>query len=162
LPPCAFCDIIADLPVGALYQASMPRQFASRLYGCPGGEIGRRRGLKIPRRKACRFDSGPGHQQVSKQDPSFTINPDSARLSGFFVACRCPSFSIDSGGTSRSVYMVNITSCRNIRERTYAGWFRYRRSRLYVQFDVCKSPSTQTRILETSSNAGSRLSGCGL
>ena len=29
---------------------------------CPGGEIGRRRGLKIPRRKACRFDSGPGHQ----------------------------------------------------------------------------------------------------
>ena len=31
---------------------------------CPGGEIGRRRGLKIPRRKACRFDSGPGHQTV--------------------------------------------------------------------------------------------------
>src|SRR5260363_108569 len=30
-------------------------------YG-PGGEIGRRRGLKIPRRKACRFDSDPGHQ----------------------------------------------------------------------------------------------------
>ena len=29
----------------------------------PGGEIGRRRGLKIPRRKACRFESGPGHQQ---------------------------------------------------------------------------------------------------
>jgi hypothetical protein len=29
---------------------------------CPGGEIGRRRGLKIPRRKACRFDSGLGHQ----------------------------------------------------------------------------------------------------
>src|SRR3989344_3874087 len=27
----------------------------------PGGEIGRRRGLKTPRRKACRFDSGPGH-----------------------------------------------------------------------------------------------------
>gem|GEM_PF-1193808 len=32
------------------------------LHTCPGGEIGRRRGLKIPRRKACRFDSGPGHQ----------------------------------------------------------------------------------------------------
>ena len=29
---------------------------------CPGGETGRRRGLKIPRRKACRFESGPGHQ----------------------------------------------------------------------------------------------------
>ena len=27
----------------------------------PGGEIGRRRGLKIPLRKECRFDSGPGH-----------------------------------------------------------------------------------------------------
>ncbi len=34
----------------------------SDLLECPGGEIGRRRGLKIPRRKACRFDSGPGHQ----------------------------------------------------------------------------------------------------
>ncbi len=30
----------------------------------PGGEIGRRRGLKIPRRKACRFDSGPGHHRI--------------------------------------------------------------------------------------------------
>ncbi len=29
---------------------------------CPGGEIGRRRGLKIPRRKVCRFESDPGHQ----------------------------------------------------------------------------------------------------
>lgn len=28
----------------------------------PSGEIGRRRGLKIPRRKACRFESGLGHQ----------------------------------------------------------------------------------------------------
>ena len=29
---------------------------------CPVGEIGRRMGLKIPRRKVCRFDSGTGHQ----------------------------------------------------------------------------------------------------
>ena len=28
----------------------------------PGGEIGRHKGLKIPRRNPCRFDSGPGHQ----------------------------------------------------------------------------------------------------
>ena len=28
---------------------------------CPGGETGRRRGLKIPRREACRFESDPGH-----------------------------------------------------------------------------------------------------
>src|SRR5690606_39456683 len=33
--------------------------FATRT--CPSGGIGRRRGLKIPRRKACRFDSGLGH-----------------------------------------------------------------------------------------------------
>ena len=35
----------------------------------PGGEIGRRRGLKIPRRKACRFDSGPGHHE----DHNFSV-----------------------------------------------------------------------------------------
>ena len=29
---------------------------------CPGGEIGRHRGLKIPRSlRSCRFKSGPGH-----------------------------------------------------------------------------------------------------
>ena len=28
----------------------------------PGGETGRRKGLKTPRRKPCRFESGPGHQ----------------------------------------------------------------------------------------------------
>ena len=31
-------------------------------YSCPGGEIGRHRGLKIPRPlRSCRFKSGPGH-----------------------------------------------------------------------------------------------------
>ena len=29
---------------------------------CDCGEIGRRKGLKIPRRKACQFDSGQSHQ----------------------------------------------------------------------------------------------------
>ena len=29
----------------------------------PDDEIGRRKGLKIPGRKACRFDSGSGHQK---------------------------------------------------------------------------------------------------
>jgi hypothetical protein len=28
----------------------------------PDGETGRHKGLKIPRRKVCRFDSGSGHQ----------------------------------------------------------------------------------------------------
>ena len=39
----------------------------------PGGETGRRRGLKIPRRKACRFESGPGHQSIVSS--SSTPNP---------------------------------------------------------------------------------------
>src|SRR5260363_39774 len=48
-------------------------------YG-PGGEIGRRRGLKIPRRKACRFDSDPGHQ------------PYPVKLSGVFKYYTFTSF----------------------------------------------------------------------
>ena len=36
--------------------------YNSVFFTCPGGEIGRRRGLKIPRRKVCRFESDPGHQ----------------------------------------------------------------------------------------------------
>lgn len=32
----------------------------------PGGEIGRRAGLKIRFRKECRFDSDPGHQIQSR------------------------------------------------------------------------------------------------
>ena len=46
------------------------RRFAAH---CPGGEIGRRRGLKIPRRKACRFDSGPGHQQFKTVVKNFVL-----------------------------------------------------------------------------------------
>jgi len=42
---------------------------------CPGGEIGRRRGLKIPRRKACRFDSGLGHQRKTIENQWFTKRP---------------------------------------------------------------------------------------
>ncbi len=30
----------------------------------PSGGIGRRRGFKIPRRKACRFESGLGHHKI--------------------------------------------------------------------------------------------------
>lgn len=33
---------------------------------CPGGEIGRRRGLKIPRRKVCRFESDPGYHIIKQ------------------------------------------------------------------------------------------------
>ena len=38
------------------------RRYNSDFFTSPGGEIGRRRGLKIPRRKVCRFESDPGHQ----------------------------------------------------------------------------------------------------
>ena len=57
----------------------------------PGGEIGRRRGLKIPRRKVCRFESDPGHQ-IPKPESVFMD-------SGFFswpgaqksVICNTPT-----------------------------------------------------------------------
>gem|GEM_PF-4146363 len=47
----------------------------------PGGEIGRRRGLKIPRREACRFESDPGHH---------TFNAASLQRS-----CRCGFFMVE-------------------------------------------------------------------
>ena len=37
---------------------------ASRAFEGPDGEIGRHKGLKIPRRKPYRFDSGSGHQRL--------------------------------------------------------------------------------------------------
>ena len=51
----------------------------------PGGEIGRRRGLKIPRRKACRFDSGPGHHLIFQTVQESLMNPLSLWDGGFFV-----------------------------------------------------------------------------
>ena len=54
----------------AVYSGSIPL-VASTLnkinpHPCPGGGIGRRKGLKIPRLyKACRFDSGPGHHKIN-------------------------------------------------------------------------------------------------
>ncbi len=60
----------------AVYLGSIPGRASSVLLGvpcgykafnvCPGGEIGRHKGLKIPRRKLYRFDSGPGHQTLLK------------------------------------------------------------------------------------------------
>jgi 3'-phosphoadenosine 5'-phosphosulfate sulfotransferase (PAPS reductase)/FAD synthetase len=36
---------------------------------CPGGETGRRKGLKIPRvNNPCRFDSGPGHHSIEEMN----------------------------------------------------------------------------------------------
>ena len=38
----------------------------------PGGEIGRHKGLKIPRTKhPCRFDPGPGHQYIKRCESIF-------------------------------------------------------------------------------------------
>ena len=34
---------------------------------CPDGGIGRHKGLKIPRRKLCRFESGSGHHDQQQQ-----------------------------------------------------------------------------------------------
>jgi len=43
-----------------------------------GGES--RSGKKIPRRKACRFDSGPGHQPLEKAVPAYAG-------AAFFILC---------------------------------------------------------------------------
>jgi hypothetical protein len=62
-------------------QSSLQRRgygYNSVFFTCPGGEIGRRRGLKIPRRKVCRFESDPGHQ----------ILKTAAFLAAIFIAFR--------------------------------------------------------------------------
>lgn len=67
----------------------------------PGGEIGRRRGLKIPRRKACRFDSGPGHQLLVRQRSAQSTNPRQRKASRVFSFRRSPA---TSGGDIRGRY----------------------------------------------------------
>ena len=47
----------------AVYAGSIPTSASKVLNRRPDDEIGRRKGLKIPGRKACRFDSGSGHQK---------------------------------------------------------------------------------------------------
>lgn len=43
---------------------------------CPGGEIGRRKGLKIPRQQACRFESGqPHHSETERKDEMSSVKP---------------------------------------------------------------------------------------
>lgn len=60
-----------------------------------GGES--RSGKKIPRRKACRFDSGLGHHQVIQRHPIKAGNPsDSSDLGLSLVRCR-PGASIAIG-----------------------------------------------------------------
>ena len=39
----------------------------------PGGEIGRHKGLKIPRSNPCRFDSGPGHHRRFPRIPKQSL-----------------------------------------------------------------------------------------
>ena len=61
-PKCANFKIIKSLcHNGGLRDAQRSSQLSQAHTPCPGGEIGRRKGFKIPRRKACRFESDPGH-----------------------------------------------------------------------------------------------------
>ena len=62
----------------------------------PGGEIGRRSGLKIPRRKACRFESGPGHQTDLPRLPPARGLP-TGRGHHRTIAPRCPPCSDHEG-----------------------------------------------------------------
>ena len=55
-------------PTGWTPRSPSPRAHAARIVVSPGGETGRHKGLKIPRRRKppCRFESGPGHHKVAQ------------------------------------------------------------------------------------------------
>ena len=60
--------------------AVRPCKLAGR---CPGGETGKRSGLKTRSRKACRFDSGPGHHLPSRAQLRWALDRRQERpLSG--------------------------------------------------------------------------------
>lgn len=73
---------------------------------CPGGEIGRRRGLKIPRRKACRFDSGPGHQKALKHSPVIS-KPRNANSSALIPPYVPPLAGVERCARARRVRCTN-------------------------------------------------------
>lgn len=54
-------DSVADKGSASLLQGSWMYILAALLQDRPDGEIGRRKGLKIPRSRTCRFDPGSGH-----------------------------------------------------------------------------------------------------
>lgn len=56
----------------------------------PGWRNGRRRGLKIPYRKVCRFESCSGHHVGFPRQPSRTRNPYGSRIKPS-VSCPTPS-----------------------------------------------------------------------
>ncbi|SCU87772.1 hypothetical protein CNECB9_4760005 [Cupriavidus necator] len=69
---CAAPRRLSDDGISGIIPGSARRRFR-RHTPCPGGETGRRRGLKIPRRKACRFESDPGHHRKIKELQHFLI-----------------------------------------------------------------------------------------
>jgi hypothetical protein len=53
---------------------------------CPDGEIGRHKGLKIPRRKPYRFDSGSGHQSPKRVIVLNLLCDQGHRFEGWFAS----------------------------------------------------------------------------
>jgi hypothetical protein len=75
-------------------------QYAAAVNHRPGGEIGRRTGLKIPGRKACGFDSRPGHHH---QQFGFTVlRNQSLELAHRFTLATCRDLHIKQAGASWS------------------------------------------------------------
>ena len=50
------------------------KSYLSERFVSPGGGIGRRKGLKIPRAISCRFDSGPGQMKLFNSYSIFIYN----------------------------------------------------------------------------------------
>ena len=73
----------------------------------PGGEIGRLRGLKIPRRKACRFESGPGHHLWKPRNHAgskrIKANPHGL---AFFLGVR---WTVDAVSRSQDVFFTRFS-----------------------------------------------------
>ena len=86
----------------------------------PGGEIGRLRGLKIPRRKACRFESGPGHH-LWKPSNHAGSKRTKANLHGlaFFLVCAAWAGSfMDS-----TMYWSKLSSRSVVMAVVLPGWW---------------------------------------
>ena len=91
---------------------------------CPGGEIGRRKGLKIPRLMPCRFESGPGHHLINQlvtriRDAIYAMRtalslsnpkPDSHRKYDYRHYYLDPQFSAATHGKPRGQSRTNHTT----------------------------------------------------
>ena len=109
----------------------------------PGGEIGRHKGLKIPRRKACRFESGPGHQAIDRSERSgfalFARAPGQRSPSRSAPLPRAsPSFARCSDAWDRA-----LVSHANPNDHSRAGYSRLHAGAMSVQSPTARSQKSK-------------------